>query len=55
MTTTERMARYRWGLQTAAALEKAARLVTERPEGKALPPLPDALVRAYGLDKRRYK
>ena len=49
MTTTQRMTRYRWGFQVRAALEKAARLVEARPEGKELPLLPKALIKAYKL------
>jgi hypothetical protein len=52
MTPNERMTRYRWGLSLTSTLGKAARLIEDRPEGKPLPPLPEALVRAYELDKR---
>ena len=53
MTAVERVARYRWGLQIRAALEKVARLIGEKPEGKTLPPLPKAIAKAYGLLAKR--
>ncbi len=46
-TPAERMARSRWSQQLAATLAKAARLVSERPEGKALPQMPGPLFAAY--------
>ncbi len=50
MTIAENQARYRWTMQLASTLEKAARLIEARPEGKALPLLPEAIARAYGLE-----
>ena len=54
MTTAERMTRYRWRLQLRATLSKAAALIDRQPPGKELPLLPLSLVKAYGLDKKRY-
>lgn len=47
LTAAERMARYRWAKQLESTLEKAARLVQERPEGKDLPQMPGSLFYAY--------
>ena len=54
MTTAERMTRYRWWLQLSSTLSKAAALIDRQPPGKELPLLPLSLVKAYGLDKKRY-
>ena len=52
---TTRMRAWRLPRALAAALEKAARLAARLPAHDPLPPLPEALVRAYRLDQRRYR